>query len=49
MISEKNLTIEDLKEYKNNIILILPFNSYDEEIYNIYDYKYIGYSTLEET
>ena len=48
IISKQNLTLNDLKEYKDNLILVLPYTSYDEEIYNIYEYKYIGYSTIEE-
>lgn len=48
IISERDLTINDLKEYSNNLILIIPHKYYNEEIYNIYEYKYIGYSTKEE-
>ena len=48
IISEKNITIDDLKLYKDNLLLILPYTSYSEEIYNLYEYKYIGYSTKEE-
>lgn len=47
-ISERNLTIEDLEKYKENLILIIPYPYYNEEIYNIYSLKYIGYSTKEE-
>ncbi len=46
--SERDITIEDLKEYKDNVLLVLPFRDYDEEIYNIYTNKYIGYSNIEE-
>jgi len=48
LISERPLTTEDLILYKNNLILVLPYSSYDDNIYNIYTYKYIGYSTKEE-
>ena len=48
LISERPLTIEDLILYKNDLLLVLPYCSYDENIYNIYTYKYIGYSTKEE-
>ena len=47
-ISERTLTIDDLKKYKDNLILVIPYIHYTEEIYNIYEYKYIGYSTKEE-
>ena len=46
--SEKNLTKEDLMKYKDNLLLIIPYKSYDEEIYNLYEYKYIGHSNIEE-
>jgi len=46
--SERNLTIEDLKIYKEELILIMPYNVYDETIYHIYETKYIGYSSEEE-
>ena len=46
--SERNLEMDDLKEYKENVLLILPYQYYDEEIYNIYTQKYIGYSNIEE-
>ena len=48
IISEKTLTIETLIKYKDNLLLILPYIYYDEEIYNIYQYKYIGYETAEQ-
>lgn len=47
-ISERPLTIDDLKSHNQNLILIIPYKYYNEEIYNIYEYKYIGYSTKEE-
>lgn len=46
--SDRELTFEDLNNYKNNLILIMPYFYYDESIYNIYNDKYIGYSTKEE-
>ena len=46
--SERDLKIEDLKKYKDNLILVLPIKNYDEEIYNIYEKKYIGYNNLKE-
>lgn len=46
--SERDLEIEDLTQYKDNILLILPYKYYDEDIYHIYNNHYIGYSTKEE-
>ena len=46
--SDRNLTIEDLIMHKDNLILIMPYSVYDEKIYNLYEDKYIGYSTQEE-
>ena len=48
IVSENSITIDILKEYKDNLILILPYKYYNEEIYNIYDKKFIGYSTTSE-
>lgn len=48
IISSRNLTIEDLQKYKDNLILIMPYSKYQEEIYNIYNHKYIGYTKKEE-
>ena len=46
--SEQELKIEDLKKYSKDILLIIHTKYYNEEIYNIYEKKYIGYSTKEE-
>ena len=48
LISERPLTKEDLIEYKEDILLIIPYKYFDEEIYKIYTKHYIGYSTLIE-
>ena len=48
IVSERNLTIEDLKKYVDNLILVMPFLYYNKEIYNIYEDKFIGYSNKEE-
>ena len=48
LISDRNLTIQDLTEYKNDLILVLPYKYYNKEIYDIYETKFIGYSTIEE-
>ena len=44
--SYRELVIEDLVEYRDNLILIMPFSFYDEEIYLIYEDRFIGYSSL---
>ena len=46
IISSNELTTEDLAKYKDNLILVMPFSFYNEEIYNIYDDKFIGYSDI---
>lgn len=48
LISERNLTLDDLKEYQNDLILVIPYIYYDDDIYNIYETKFIGYSNIEE-
>jgi len=49
--SERQITIDNIKKYNNNVICILPFTSINllDEIDKIYTDLYIGYSnTLEE-
>lgn len=48
IISDKELTYNDLLEYKDNLILIMPFSFYNEKIFSIYEDKFIGYRTIEE-
>ena len=48
IISDRNLTYEDLKKYRDNLILIMPFIFYNEKIFNIYEDKFIGYSNIIE-
>ena len=48
LISDRELVIDDLIKYKDNLILIIPISTYDDNIYNIYEDKFIGYSTNEE-
>ena len=48
LISEDNLDIELLKQYKDNLILVMPYSFYNRDIYDIYDTRYIGYSSLDE-
>jgi len=46
--SDRELVIEDLIKHRDNLILIMPFLSYDKKIFDIYSEAYIGYSTKEE-
>jgi len=48
IISDNPLTIENLKNYRDNLILIMPYLFYNEDIYNIYEDKFIGYNTIDE-
>ena len=48
IISDRILTIDDLKTYADNLILVMPFFFFDESIYNIYEDKFIGYNSLDE-
>ncbi len=48
IVSSNELTKKDLLEYCDNLILIMPFSYYNEEIYGIYSDKYIGYTTISE-
>lgn len=46
--SDRELTQDDLTNYKDNLILVMPYINYDEKIYNLYEDKYIGYTTKLE-
>ena len=48
LISDRELVIDDLVKHKDNLILIIPISTYNDNIYNIYEDKFIGYSTKEE-
>ncbi len=48
IVSERDIDINDLNTYKDDIILIMPNSSYNKEIFNIFDDSFIGYSTIEE-
>jgi len=45
-ISEETLDINDLSD--DNLILVMPYSFFNEELYNKFKYKYIGYSNKEE-
>ena len=46
--SEREITKEELEKYKSDLILIMPYSSFDNKIWDIYEDKYIGYRTKEE-
>lgn len=48
--SKRKITIEDLKKYNENLIIILQYkyNKYYKEITNIYEEVYLGYSNKKE-
>lgn len=48
IVSERPLTKEDLITYKEDLLLIIPYPDFDEGIYQIFSYHYIGYSTKEQ-
>ncbi len=47
LLSERKLTINDLSN-PENLILVMPYSEYNNEIYNLYIHKYIGYSNKKE-
>ena len=44
IISDRELSIDDLIKYKDDLILVMPYDKYNEDIYNIYEEHFIGYS-----
>lgn len=48
IITSTPLTRNDLITYKDNLLLIMPYKYFNQEIYEIYQNHYIGYTTLEE-
>lgn len=48
IISDREITFDDLKTYSKDIILIIPYSSYNEKITNFFDEYYIGYTSVEE-
>ena len=48
IVSERDIDINDLNTYKDDIILIMPFSNFNEEIFNVFENSFIGYSTIEE-
>ena len=48
IVSDRMITKEDLTKYKDNIMLVMPFSSYKQEIFDIYKEKFIGYTNNKE-
>lgn len=48
IISDDKLSIDDVKEYSNDVILVMPIQWFDVEIYNIYKDKFLGYSNIKD-
>ena len=48
IVSDRELQIEDLEEYSSDLILVMPYNGYNEEIYQIYYERFIGYSNIDD-
>ena len=42
--SDRELNIDDLNTYKDDLVVVMPYSYYNEEIYKIYDDRFIGYS-----
>lgn len=48
IITTKSLTKDDLTAHKDNLLLIMPYKYFNQEIYDIYTTHYIGYTTKEK-
>ena len=48
--SSNNITLEDLKKYNSNVVIIIPYDSMHliEQLQNIFSDLFIGYSNKEE-
>ena len=46
IVSDRELTLEDLINYKDNLILIMSYSTFDNRIYDIYEDKYVGYTNI---
>ncbi len=48
MKSERDIAIDDLRTYRDNLVMIMPNSYFNQEIFDIYDIKYVGYdNTLD--
>ena len=48
IISDREISYDDLKLYSKNIVLIMPISSYNGDIIDLFDEFFIGYSSVEE-
>ena len=48
IVSERDLTIQDFKDNVDNLILVMPFSFYNEEIYKLFKEHFIGYANTDE-
>ena len=48
IISSEEITEKILKKYADNLILVMPFLNFNQKIYDIYEDKFIGYTSLDE-
>jgi len=46
-ISEENIEISDLRD-NNNLVLVIPYSYFNKEIFDMFKYRYVGYSSKEE-
>ena len=48
IISDDKLSIDDLKKYSSDVILIMPIQFFDDDVYNIYKDKFVGYNNIKD-
>lgn len=50
LFSERELTLEDLKQYSKCLVCIIPYDSIEtyQELNKLYEYTYVGYKNLDE-
>lgn len=46
--SDRELKVDDLVEYRSDLILVMPYSSYNEEIYQVYNEKFVGYNNQND-
>ena len=48
IVSDRKITIDDLREYSSNLIVIMNIDCYDDKITSLYEDYFIGYSKYED-
>ncbi len=48
IISDRDISFEEIKSYSKDIILIMPISSYNKDVIDIFDEYFIGYSNKNE-